>query len=312
MQCKHEPGVAVPRRAKPKLFDLGCKSIHITQNPYDLCKVYNYATPSNWYRREETVRKANTLERFKLLSVVTFGFSLASAANGQQFHTSDHLVLLVKSSAPVSSFLKLGYSGKCSSYVSTGTNSNGTISFSVVSMNIDCERDSTTDIDNLSNYGKGGYVPPGIYFLHYHRLDLAFAPLRHRLGLSDAPGAETIKGPSNTRTNLQFHRAFNDLQEFKTKVSEGCITLTEDNFFRLFPSPLFDGTQSPLAPGDSDENPLNLHGSPANVIVFITDAGSPGKQDSQLRLFESARSNLRSSDFNNNSAGLNQLRISWK
>src|ERR1700761_1467442 len=88
-----------------------------------------------------------------------------------------------------------------------------------------------------------------------------------------------------TRTALQFHIAFNDLQSFNTHVSEGCITLTAANFSRLFPNGLFDPSQSPLAAGSADSNTLNLQGSQSNILVFVTDVITPNAQNNQIALF---------------------------
>jgi hypothetical protein len=182
---------------------------------------------------------------------------------------------------------------------------------------VDVERNSATDFANTSNYGTNGFIPPGIYFLHFHRLDTSLQLLRNRLGLSDIPGEETILStvpdPPVTRTALQFHRAFNDLTEYNAHVSEGCITLNQSNFSLLFPDALFDSTQSPLAAGNSDENPLNLAGSTSNVLVFITDALTDGKQDQQLSMFDQIRQNLKPADFGlEGDSQLPTLRVQWK
>jgi hypothetical protein len=229
----------------------------------------------------------------------------------------DKILILVKG-FPLSSTM-FGYSGKGSMFVSTGSNADGTILFAPVNgaQDVDLERNSAADFTNRSNYGKNGFVPPGIYFLHYHKLDSALGTLRNRLGLSDSPGSETIRtdipNPPVTRTYIQFHRAFNNLKEFNANVSEGCITLTADNFSKLFPDALFDQTQSPLAPGSGDPNPLSLSGSPNNVLVFVTDAMTPGKQDKQLALFDKIRRTLKPADFAlSPGSQLLTYRIQWK
>ena len=233
------------------------------------------------------------------------------------FSTHDRVLILVKG-FPLSS-TKFGYSGKGSVFLSTGTNADGSILFSAVpgGHDVDLERNSAADFTNKSNYGKNGFIPPGIYFLHYHKLDLSLALLRHRLGLSDAPGGETIvtsiPNPPVTRTYLQFHRAFNDLAEFNAHVSEGCMTLNIDNFSKLFPDGFFDSAQSPLAPGSSDPNPLNLAGSTNNVLVFVTDALTSDKQDQQIAIFEEARKKLKPEDFSLGAGSqILAYRIKWR
>jgi hypothetical protein len=225
-----------------------------------------------------------------------------SPLRAQSFSKSDKLLIIVKGN--VASTSLFGFSGQATLYQSTGTNADGTIQFSLVSgaSNVSVERNSATDFTNFSNYGTKGFVPPGIYFLHYH---------------SDDPGGEiilsTIPSPSVERTFLQFHIAFNNLAEYNQHVSEGCITLTAANFGQLFPDALFDGSQSPLAPGSADPNPVNLQGSTSSVLVFITDVLTPGVQDQQLTLFDQTRSQLKPSDFDTGSSSqLPALRVLWK
>jgi hypothetical protein len=241
----------------------------------------------------------------------------SSALMAQSFSPNDKLLIVVKGN--VASTSMFGFSGQASLFQSTGTNADGTIQFSPVAgaQDISVERNSATDFTNFSNYGNKGFIPPGIYFLHYHRLDTTISTIRHRLGLSDEPGMETIlstiPNPSVVRTALQFHVAFNDLAEYNKHVSEGCITLNAANFARLFPDALFDGSQSPLAPGDADTNVLNLQGSTANVLVFVTDVLTPGVQDKQLKFFDQTRAQLKAADFDTGgSSQLPQLRVLWK
>jgi hypothetical protein len=202
-------------------------------------------------------------------------------------------------------------------YQSIGTNADGTISFTLVpgASGVDVERNSATDFTNFSNYGTKGFIPPGIYYLHYHRLDTSLGRIRHRLGLSDRPGAETIlstaPNPPVTRMALQFHVAFNDLASFQAHVSEGCITLSENNFMKLFPSDLFTASKSPLAVGANDANPLGLAGSTASVLVFVTDVLTSGKQDQQLKLFQLIKGQLKPNDFSN-STTIQTLRAKWR
>jgi hypothetical protein len=233
---------------------------------------------------------------------------------GQTFTPQDKLLILVKG-FPLSTTM-FGYSGKATMYRAVGTNADGTLQFVVVpgTESVDVERNSARDFTNKSNYGTNGFIPPGIYFLHYHRQDSSLGQVRHRLGLSDNPGGETIlstiPNPPVTRQAIQFHKAFNNLASFSAAVSEGCITLKEDNFFRLFPPMLFVPEQSPLKPAPGDPNPLGLAGATNSIVVFLTDALTAGKQDQQLSQFESISKRLKPGDFS--SAAMAANRILWK
>lgn len=249
------------------------------------------------------------------MAVITAFYPIVSLA--QSFSPNDKLVILVKGNVAATSMF--GFSGQASLYQSVGTNQDGTILFSPVSgaQDVSVERNSAADFTNFSNYGTKGFIPPGVYFLHYDRLDTTISTIRHRLGLSDDPGAETIlstvPNPQVQRTALQFHIAFNNLTDFNQHVSEGCITLTADNFAKLFPDALFDSSQSPLAPGTADSNVLNLNGSTTNVLVFVTDVLTPNAQNQQLKLFDQIRAQLKPTDFGVGSGSqLPQFRLSWK
>lgn len=238
-------------------------------------------------------------------------------AGAQSFSPTDRLLILVKGN--VASTSMFGFSGQATLFQSVGSNQDGTIQFSPVSgaQDVSVERNSAADFTNFSNYGTNGFIPPGIYFLHYHRLDTSILTVRHRLGLSDDPGGETVlstaPNPPVQRTALQFHIAFNNLTDFNQHVSEGCITLTIANFSKLFPDALFDSSQSPLAPGSADPNPLNLQGSTANILVFVTDVLTPGAQDQQLKLFDQIRKQITQADFSIGDASqLPQFRTQWK
>jgi hypothetical protein len=253
----------------------------------------------------------------KISRVLLLAFLCCSAGllQAQSFSPQDQLLILVEGNTLSTS--AFGFSGKATLYQSTATNVDGTISFTPVTAatQVDVERNSAKDFTNFGNYGTNGFIPPGIYFLHYHRLDTSLGNVRHRLGLSDAPGEETIlstaPSPPVTRTALQFHVAFNDLEAFNEHVSEGCITLTEANFWKLFPPALFDSALSPLAPGSSDSNPLGLAGSTSNILVFVTDVLTPGKQDQQLQLFQQIKGQLKPTDFANGPT-LSAFRVQWK
>jgi hypothetical protein len=273
-----------------------------------------------------TIRVKETCMRRQILRLLLIVVAAASTTVifAQPFSPSDKLLILVKGN--VASTSMFGFSGEASLYQSVGTNADGTIQFSPVAgaQDVPVERNSAADFTNLSNYGTGGFIPPGVYFLHYHRLDTSIHssdqnvnPIRHRLGLSDDPGAETILStapdPQVSRTNLQFHIAFNNLAEYNAEVSEGCITLTSDNFAKLFPDALFDSSQSPLAPGSADPNVLNLQGSRASVLVFVTDVLTSGAQDQQIQLFDQTRRKLKPTDFAvGGTSQLPQLRVLWK
>ena len=235
----------------------------------------------------------------------------------QTFNKTDKLLIVVKGVPAATSMF--GYSGRGTLYRSVATNSDGTLSFSTVAGAVDiyCERNSATDFTNKANYGTNGFIPPGIYFLHYHRLDISQGLMRHRLGLSDEPGGEEIvsdtpNGPI-ARKFLQFHVAFNDLATFSAFVSEGCITLKGESFFKLFPPTVFEPDQSPLKPGWSDPNPLGLAGATDAVLVFVTDALTAGRQEQQLTQFENLRKALRLTDFSTSIASqLPTFRVQWK
>jgi hypothetical protein len=252
------------------------------------------------------------LMRIAVSVVVLLCCSFASTA--QTFTPQDKLLILVKG-FPLSSSL-FGYSGKATLFRSVGTNADGSLQFVPVpgAQDVDVERNSAKDFNNKANYGTNGFVPPGIYFLHYHRMDPSLGQIRHRLGMSDDPGGETIRStipnPPVTRTAIQFHKAFNDLASFSAAVSEGCITLKEDNFFKLFPLNLFVAAQSPLRPGSADSNASNLAGSSNSVLVFVTDALTAGKQDQQVAQFNDLRKKLKPADFS--SANIAIYRVLWK
>jgi hypothetical protein len=132
--------------------------------------------------------------------------SITTAA--QSFAPTDRLLILVKGNMASTSMF--GFSGQATLYRSVGSNQDGTIQFSPVSgaQDVSVERDSAADFTNFSNYGTNGFIPPGIYFLHYHRLDTSILTIRHRLGLSDDPGGETVLStapyPPVQRTALQL------------------------------------------------------------------------------------------------------------
>ena len=250
----------------------------------------------------------------QILISLLFALAVGTPLGAQSFSPQDRLLILV-TGLPDSS-TAFGYSGKASLFQSIATEADGTIRFVPVknAQGVDVERNSATDFTNKANYGTNGFIPPGIYFLHYHRLDPN--KFRHRLGLSDLPGEETIQStipdPAVLRTGLQFHRAYNDLKEYKANVSEGCITLSAANFARLFPDSFFAPATTPLATGTADEK-VGLTGSTTNILVFITDVMTAGRQKDQVALFEKKRKMLKPSDFGVEAGSqLPALRVLWK
>ena len=250
------------------------------------------------------------------------------------FSKNDHIIILV--SGFTNQNRQFGYSGKASTFRSTGTTSTGKLRFSVVpgADNIDVERNSATDPDNKNNYGTNGYIPPGIYFLHYHRLDVGTggttnsnAPchntgrIRHRLGLSDRPCTESIRvtmGDSTvSREALQFHVAYNDLTCYRANVSEGCITLTNANFLKLFPESFFEVANSPLNSCQNLPNHTNAYTGDGRILVFVTDATNTNTQNAQIQTFNDivrgGDSGLMATDFSlSANSALPTLRTRWK
>jgi hypothetical protein len=237
------------------------------------------------------------------------------------FSTSDTLLILVTGNTSQSR--PFGYSGEATVYKASGSSSAGRLAFSPVSgaERIPVERRSGADINNTNNYGTDGYIPPGIYFLHYHRFDSSAQQARHRLGLSDRKCGESIRvqvgNQSIDRSNLQFHVAFNDLEDFHPDVSKGCITLTTQRFFELFRDNFFS-TSSPLPSCSSHQTPAQFVGQ-GNILVFVTDATSTDRQDNQLLIFNgvvagNATNGLSTPDFGNGSPTqrLTTLRTVWR
>jgi len=264
------------------------------------------------------------LSIFCLCSICIPSSSNVRIANTPAFATftkNDHVIILVSGDANQSQ--TFGFSGTGSLFRATGTSASGRLTFSAVSgaSNISLERRSGADITNKSNYGENGYIPPGIYFLHYHRFDDSSHQARHRLGLSDRKCGEDIVVQVNnqtvTRSHLQFHVAFNDLEDFHPDVSKGCITLTTQNFFQLF-SDNFFGTDSPL-PSCGSHQPSNTFTGQGRILVFVTDVITPNAQAAQTQIFQTvvsgnANNGLTSSDFGGGapSANLTSLRTLWK
>jgi hypothetical protein len=233
------------------------------------------------------------------------------------FWKNDFVLVLV-TGRPMQSTLA-GYSGEGSLYVANGTSTTGKLAFAGVpgAQSVKLERRSGTDIENRGNYGTGAYVPPGVYFLHYHRFDGTHGG-RPRLGLSDARCGEVIGrragGAPVNRNNLQFHIAYNDLAEINPDVSEGCVTLRRAEFGALFPGTFF-GADSPL-PGCASHTTPTPYSGAGNILVFITDATDAAIHQRQLTLFQDmvrggAEAGLTSASFTSGSAELAALRNRW-
>lgn len=228
------------------------------------------------------------------------------------------VVLVLVTGQPLQS-TPAGYSGQGSLYVANGTSSAGKLAFAGVAsaQSVNLERRSGTDVTNHGNYGTGSYIPPGVYFLHYHRFDPTHGG-RPRLGLSDARCGEVIGrragGAPVDRRNLQFHIAFNDLAEIEPDVSEGCVTLRRAEFGTHFPSTFF-GADSPLPACASHTTPTPYSGA-GNILVFVTDARDAAIHQRQLRFFQSlvrgdAGAGVTGASFVSGSAELGALRNRW-
>lgn len=233
------------------------------------------------------------------------------------FKRDDHVLVLV-TGEPLQSTLA-GYSGKGSLYVATGTTPAGRLAFSGVpgAQNVSLERRSGADVTNKGEYGKSAYIPPGIYFLHYHRFDPSHGG-RPRLGLSDARCDERINARSGgapvTRSGVQFHIAYNNLAEMEPDVSEGCVTLRRAEFGTLFPTPFF-GAESPL-PACGGHTTPTAYGGAGKILVFVTDASDLAIHQRQVAMFQalltgSSSAGVTPSVFVSGSAELRGLRDRW-
>jgi hypothetical protein len=249
--------------------------------------------------------------------VLALGNAPAAAVLPPTFRRDDFVLVLV-TGEPLQSTLA-GYSGKGSLYVANGTTTGNRLTFGGVSgaQGVNLERRSGTDVTNRGNYGTSAYIPPGVYFLHYHRLDPTHGG-RPRLGLSDARCGEVIGrragGAPVDRLNLQFHIAYNDLAEFEPNVSEGCVTLRRAEFGQLFPASFF-GADSPLPGCTSHTTPAAFAGA-GRILVFVTDASDAAVHQRQLALFQKivrgeAGSGLVAAHFNSGSAELGAFRARW-
>lgn len=70
------------------------------------------------------------------------------------------------------------------------------------------------------------------------------------------------------RCFIQFHVAYNNLNEYRLNTNEGCIVLNECNFNSLFPFSFLELPTSPLIRHIPRKDQLSQKG---RVIVFITD-----------------------------------------
>lgn len=266
---------------------------------------------------------------FSLFSTLSLGFALFTLPSARPismhspatFGRDEHIVILVTGDALQSK--PFGFSGSGSLYRASGTSTAGRLTFTLVqgAQNISLERRSGVDMTNRNNYGTNAYIPPGIYFLHYHRFDSSSHQARHRLGLSDRKCGESITfqigNQSVNRSELQFHVAFNDLEDFHPTVSKGCITLTTQNFFTLFPDNFF-ADDSPL-PSCATHQPLSSYNGQGNILVFVTDVTNTDIQNNQIQIFQgilsgNANNGLRPADFAGGTpaAGLVSARTRWR
>ena len=72
----------------------------------------------------------------------------------------------------------------------------------------------------------------------------------------------------HTRCFIQFHVAYNNLNEYRLDTNEGCIVLNETNFSALFPFSFLELPTSPLIRHNSYGIQPEQKG---RVLVFITD-----------------------------------------
>jgi hypothetical protein len=237
----------------------------------------------------------------------------------ESFKKDDSILILVTGFANQSR--QFGYSGKSSLYKAVGNSTSHQLRFLPVtnSQNVECERNSTVDPLNKRNYGKDGYIPPGIYFLHYHRFHITPSQRRHRLTLSDHKCAENIQvkigNDTIQRVGIQLHVAHTNMEMFKEDVSEGCITFSEENFFKLLPQTFFI-EDSPLNTCANHTLPTRYSGN-GNILVFVTDPTDEILQNNQIKIFneiESGGTNgLKTSDFSSPiTSKLKNLRAIWK
>jgi hypothetical protein len=214
-----------------------------------------------------------------------------------------------------------GKSGKATMYRAASSQSTGYLGFSTVESTKDtaCERRSAKKVNKPLDYSSKGQIPPGIYFLSYHRLD--DDKKRHRLGLGDTKAGTNIKvqvgGKEVTRTHIQFHEAYNNLKEYKPKLSEGCIIFNKKNFAKLFPKSFLDPASSPLQPTRHKRKTAAKFKGKGDVLVFVTDITDRKKQEQQIEIFKAVvagqtkGSGLAEGSFKTDSMELKVLRALW-
>lgn len=242
------------------------------------------------------------------------------------FARTDYVIILVSGNRNVS--VPLGYSGRGSMYAARTPIASPAppLRFEQIAEGVPLERRTTTVGDDFDNFNKSGHVPPGIYFLHQHRVQNEGGPTtihpRPRLGMSDAKCATTHavgcdhihirwQGKLVDRENIQFHAAFNNLGEMRPKISEGCITSQWASFVALFPPSFLNPATSPMF-GCVQQNcsTPELRGD-GNILVFVTDSRDAAKQDRQVTLFHDWKANLTADVFATNSATLDDMRGKW-
>jgi hypothetical protein len=260
------------------------------------------------------------MSRHLLFSILTVALAITPHSRRPQaadFAKSDHVILVI--SGPPAQSTPWGFSGKASMYRSTSTTSNGCLAFSEVSeaTDVDCERRSAKKVNEPFDYTTGGQIPPGIYFVSYHRLD--DDSKRHRLSLGDELNGVEISvriGDHNIkRSGIQFHEAVNDLTTYKPSLSEGCIIFSSTNFEKLFQKSFLDQTHSPLHASVARLESARAYDGEGKVLAFVTDVTSDRSQERQLMLAKAVRAGapdgLKPNSFQSTSRELKLLRDRW-
>lgn len=277
-------------------------------------------------------RAVGGVDNFKV-ALVTVASELA--AMGQcdveegVFSKEDYVVILVDAPPVVS--MPWAISAEASMYKAS-RNSGGPapwplnqLQFSPVpgATNVKCERRSAREVlAEPTFYGTNGHIPPGIYFLSYwkEKYDLKLGHERgyyHRLALGDGKNGFKILSPGGKeRVYIQFHEAYNDLAKYRPDISEGCITITNENFGRLFQKSFMAPATSPLNHNPQAGKGSSRYTGKGNILVFVTDVTDVGMSEHQKKLFEGVLSGfsdhgLTKEMFSGKSAQLTALRKQW-
>ena len=237
--------------------------------------------------------------------------------SASDFAQDDCIVILVSGDPAVST--PWGLSGRASLHRATQTTVKGKLGFSPVdgATNITCERRSARKVDNPFDYSENGQIPPGIYFVSYHRLD--DDAKRHRLSIGDELNSvNIITGTGDAkvkRVGIQFHQAANDLARYTPRLSEGCIIFTGANFSKLFPGNFLDPATSPLHASTENRESAKAFVGKGRVLVFVTDVTDAERNEYQLKVFDSVvqggEHGLTVDAFQTDSDVLKTLRIKW-